>query len=94
MRHPNQIFSNEDQSISQQIISGVSWIARVPASHLCFSTNLKDDLSLDAIDFTLLISQLEHRFDLVLSKEEVAKIETIKDLIACFSKHLEARVTA
>ena len=28
-----------------------SWVANVPPSHICETTNFSDDLNLDAIDF-------------------------------------------
>ncbi|MEM6378733.1 MAG: phosphopantetheine-binding protein, partial [Bacteroidota bacterium] len=42
-------------------------------------TDLIDDLYLDPIDRDLLIARLERDFKVVLSHEEVARIQTIRD---------------
>lgn len=42
-------------------------------------TDLIDDLYLDNIDRDLLIARLERDFNVVLSHEEVARIQTIRD---------------
>lgn len=42
-------------------------------------TDLIDDLYLDNIDRDLLIARLEKDFNVVLSHEEVARIQTIRD---------------
>ena len=49
----------------QRIINMVSWVANVPLSQVCPSTNLKDDLNLDSIDVMALIVKLERWFDVV-----------------------------
>ncbi len=66
-----------------RVIYMISWAASVPQAQLCPTTNLKDDLNLDSIDFMLLIVKLEKWFNVILSEEEVESIETVKDATSC-----------
>ena len=72
----------------QRIINMVSWVANVPPSQVCLSTNLKDDLNLDSIDVMALIVKLERWFDVVLTNDEVETIETVKDADDCISRYI------
>ena len=67
----------------EKVISMVSWVADVPAEHVCPTTNIKDDLNLDSIDVMMLIVKLEKWFNVILSTEEVEAIETVKDASDC-----------
>ena len=67
----------------ERVIYLISWAAHVPKTQLCSTTNIKEDLNLDSIDFMLLIVKLEKWFDVVLSEAEVESIETVKDATAC-----------
>jgi len=69
----------------EKVISMVSWVADVPATHVCPTTNIKDDLNLDSIDVMMLIVKLEKWFDVILSTEEVEAIETVKDASDCIN---------
>ncbi|MEM1322162.1 MAG: acyl carrier protein [Bacteroidota bacterium] len=71
----------------QRIINMISWMANVPPSQICMTTNLRDDLGLDSIDVMSLIVQLEKWFDIILTNEEVEQIETVKDASDCISRH-------
>lgn len=62
-----------------KIIHLVSWIANVPTSQIFPSTHIREDLNVDSIDFMLLIVQLEKFFNVVLSNEEIERLETVKD---------------
>jgi len=78
----NQILTlvkGRETNMQTKIIDLISWIADVPVSSICPTTNIKEDLSLDSIDFMLLIVKLEKSFDISLSSEEVEGIETVKD---------------
>ncbi len=66
----------------ERVIYMISWVASVPQTQLCPTTNIKEDLNLDSIDFMMLIVKLEKWFDVVLSEEEVESIETVKDATA------------
>jgi len=68
---------------NERVLYLISWAASVPQTQLCPTTNIKDDLNLDSIDFMLLIVKLEKWFDIVLSEEEVESIETVNDATAC-----------
>ncbi len=73
------LVKGHETNMQTKIIDLISWIADVPVTSICPTTNIKDDLSLDSIDFMLLIVKLEKSFDISLSTEEVEKIETVKD---------------
>ncbi len=75
--------------LQERIIIMSSWIANVPPSHICETTHFSEDLDLDAIDFMTLILQLEKWFNVMLSKDEVDGIETVKDATECFSKYFK-----
>ena len=51
----------------------------MPATNIHPYSRLREDLHLDAIDLILLIAELESRFNIYLSKEEVEAIETVQD---------------
>lgn len=72
----------------EKVISMVSWVADVPATRVCPTTNIKEDLNLDSIDVMMLIVKLEKWFDVILSSEEVEAIETVKDASDCISMRM------
>ncbi len=74
----------------EKVISMVSWVANVPPTKVCPTTNIKDDLNLDSIDVMMLIVKLEKRFDVILSSEEVERIETVKDA----SEFIQGKIAA
>jgi len=76
-------------TIQEKVISMVSWVADVPATHVCPTTNIKDDLNLDSIDVMMLIVKLEKWFDVILSYEQVEAIETVKDASDCIRMNMK-----
>ena len=66
----------------------VSWVAQVPPSQICPTTCISEDLNLDEIDFMTLILQIEKRFDVEMTIEEVDRIETVKDAVDYISENL------
>lgn len=50
-------------------------------------TDFVDDLYLDKIDRSLLIAKLERDFNVILSKEEVAHIQTVRDTAQLIHLH-------
>ena len=78
----NQILTlvkGRETTTQTKTIGLISWIADVPISSICPTTNIREDLGLDSIDFMLLIVKLEKNFNISLSSEEVERIETVKD---------------
>ncbi len=73
--------------LQERIIIMTSWVANVPPSQICETTHFSDDLCLDSIDILTLIMQLEKWFNVILTKEEVDSIETVKDVTGYFSKY-------
>ena len=70
-----------------RVIESVAWELNIPATMLNPYTDLTDDLYLDTIDRDLLIAKLERDFDVILSREEVASIDTIRDATQCIQLH-------
>ncbi|MEO0339800.1 MAG: phosphopantetheine-binding protein [Bacteroidota bacterium] len=70
-----------------RVIEAVAWELNIPASMLNPYTDLTEDLYLDTIDKDLVIAQLEKNFNVVLSLEEVAQIETIRDMSHLIQTH-------
>jgi len=81
---------NSKMSMQNRIIDMISWIADIPVTSICPTTNIKEDLSLDSIDFMLLIVKLEKNFEISLSSEEVEGIETVKDASDCIRQYIAA----
>lgn len=79
-------------STQEKVIDVICWIANVPHSRVCPTTNLKEDLNLDSIDLMLLIVKLEECFNVNMSSEEVEQIETVKDASFSIQKHLSIAV--
>ena len=72
----------------KNIINLVSWIANVPSTQVQASTDIREDLSLDSIDFMLFIVRLENFFNINFSNEEVEAIETVKDATDYVNRHV------
>lgn len=68
-----------ESDTQSRVINLISWILRVPSSKIYPHTRLRDDLALDAFDVALLIANLENRFNVYLTPEEVEAIETVQD---------------
>jgi len=74
-------------STEERIIDLISWRLNVPISRINPYTRLGDDLLLDAVDRLLLIAEMESRFNIYLSPEEVDTIDTIHDASSLFQKY-------
>ena len=74
-------------STEDRVIEAVAWELNIPATMLNPYTDLTEDLYLDTIDKDLVIAQLERNFNVVLSIEEVAQIETIRDMSHLIQTH-------
>ena len=80
--------NNFKMSTQKKVIDLISWIANIPVSRICPTTNLKEDLNLDSIDLMVLIVKLERWFNITLSDEEVEGIETVKDATDCINRYI------
>lgn len=65
--------------MEQQLIDLISWNLKIPSAQINLYSDFADDLHLDAIDKLLLIADLEAQFDIYLTPEEVAVIQTVQD---------------
>ncbi len=74
-------------STEDRVIEAVAWELNIPATMLNPYTDLTEDLYLDTLDKDLVIAQLERNFNVVLSLEEVAQIETIRDMSHLIQTH-------
>jgi acyl carrier protein len=70
----DQLNPTEDRVIEQ-----IAYELNIPTSLLNPYTDLIDDLYLDALDRSLLIARLEQYFQVMLTREEVVGIQTIRD---------------
>lgn len=88
----NQFISSRtvDYSTQKKVIDLISWSLNVPSSHIHPYTRFRDDLHLDAVDLLLLIVELESRFNVFLTPEEVAAIETVQDASFHLQRYAEA----
>jgi acyl carrier protein len=73
--------------MQERVMDIISWRLNVPASRIHPYTRFQDDLNLDAVDRLLLIAELESRFNVYLSSEEVNAIETIHDASLFLEQH-------
>lgn len=72
---------------ADSIIESIRWTLKPSVKRIYPFSHLQDDLHLDTIDLMLLIANLEYQFDVYLTPEEVASIETVQDASFCFQKH-------
>lgn len=55
--------------------------ANVDRNKIEESSSLKDDLGIDSLDAVEIVLEIETRFDIKVSDEEIAKLNTVKDII-------------
>ncbi|MEZ5043115.1 MAG: hypothetical protein R2828_24680 [Saprospiraceae bacterium] len=72
---------------ADSIIESIRWTLKPSVKRIYPFSHLQDDLHLDTIDLMLLIANLEYQFDVYLTPEEVASIETVQDASFYFQKH-------
>jgi acyl carrier protein len=70
----------------ENVFRSISQALNIAPQRLYRGTHLRDNLHLHAVDTTLLIATLESRFNVFLSPEQVATIETVDDIARCFSR--------
>jgi len=76
-------------TIIQKVINLISWIVDIPVNWICPTTNFREDLSLDQIDFSIMIIKLEAFFNISLSVAEVEQIETVKDASIFINQYIK-----
>jgi len=54
----------------------------IPASQITLDARLGDDLGMDSLDAVELAIATERQFTVALSDEQVAKLETVADIVA------------
>ena len=67
-------------SFYAQLIYLIAWILKMPSTLIEDSTNLREDLDLDVMDFDLMIFQLESYYKTEFTTEEIAQINTVHDI--------------
>lgn len=68
--------------MKNQIIEIIADELNVDAETITNETNLKDDLNVDSLDVVELIMRLEDAFDIEVSDDDAAKLNTVGDIIA------------
>lgn len=68
-------------SVREKVIKLIAEQAGKPEETLTDSTNLQADLELDSLDIMDLLLVLEEEFDMEIPDEELAKIQTVKDIV-------------
>lgn len=81
------VISTLEPATKDRIIALIAHILKIPVGTVHPYTHFQDDLHLDDIDRLLLIAKLESRFNVFLSSEEVAAIETVSDASSYFIKY-------
>lgn len=84
------ILRTTNSPTQERIIDQISYSFRIPSSRIYPYTHLQDDLLLDQIDIMLLIASLEAKFNIILSNEEVASIQTVEDASFYFGRKFAA----
>ncbi|ACF07186.1 acyl carrier protein, putative [Metamycoplasma arthritidis] len=51
------------------------------------SSSLKD-LDIDSLDFIVLVTSVEEKYNITISDDELMKLKTIQDIIDCLNKKL------
>jgi acyl carrier protein len=77
-------------SIRQALIELLEADTGEKHDHLAEDANLREGLGLDSVDLVSLVSQIERRFHLRLSQEELETLSTVADML----NMLEAKLTA
>lgn len=54
------------------------------------STNLREGLGLDSVDVVSIISQIERRFHIRLSHQELEKLVTVDDILTLLQSKIDA----
>lgn len=67
--------------MKNQIIEIIADELNVDAQTITNETNLKDDLNVDSLDVVELIMRLEDAFDIEVSDDDAAKLNTVGDII-------------
>lgn len=75
-------------TVIQKVINLVSWIIDIPVSRISHSTNFREDLSLDQIDFSIMILKLEAFFNIALTDADIARIETVQDASVIINRYV------
>ena len=75
-------------TVIQKVMNLVSWIVDIPINRICPTTNFREDLLLDHIDFSIMIIKLEAFFNVSLSVSEVSRIETVKDASYLINRYI------
>lgn len=69
----------------QQVIAEV---AGIPPANLTVYTDLLEDLELDSLALYEIVIELEEKYDLQISDEEIDKIKTIGDIVQYIDSRL------
>ncbi len=66
----------------EKVIKIVGDFLDIDVSEIEGTSNLKEDLNADSLDFVELVMELEEEFDFEAKEEELINIKTVDDIIA------------
>ncbi len=64
-----------------KVIKGINPICLDKVDIIDENINLAKDLDFDSMEYLMLASSLEEQFDLILRKEDILNLKTIKDVV-------------
>lgn len=68
-------------SIAEQVMATVAAVAAVDAVELLPDTSLVNDLGLDSLGMFELVIEMEEKYDLRITDEDIDRIRTIDDIV-------------
>lgn len=77
----------EIKNIKEKVIDTLSDYLNVPSKNIKSSSRLIEDLGIDSMSLIELIFELKEKLGIELKKEDLIKIQTIKDIINFIKAH-------
>jgi acyl carrier protein len=82
----------EREEVMTLVRSHLSTELEVPAERIQSETRFREDLDADSLDLYELVMELEDRYEIRVSEEEAAGIETVGDAVDFVCERVDARV--
>tara|TARA_B100000902_G_scaffold34893_1_gene41901 strand:- start:18810 stop:19040 length:231 start_codon:yes stop_codon:yes gene_type:complete len=68
-------------SIQEKVINLISEELRIPKEKIIPTANVFDDLNFDSLDSVQVVLELEQKFDIETTDDEIDGIKTVQDII-------------
>ena len=75
-----------DQKINEKIIKFFSEKLKISEGNISLNAHLKDELGIDSVETMEIVAALEQEFAIKVPEEELAKIETVQNIIQAITK--------